>query len=169
MKKSVVKTVVALVVLFTVSAVNVNAKSLPEFLYNTYEKGGKVTSKQVCKLNPATNTYTFHLVHEYTYTNDGSLLSNKTLRWNKKTNTWENSSIITYEHDYLTNSTTLNYAEWNKKKNAFDAPSQKAVYQYLGKDHLANYVQYEKEKSDSDWQIKTHFSMNNHFVSQLNK
>lgn len=108
-------------------------------------------------------------MREYSYASDGSLLSEKTLRWDNDARCWVNLSVLTYNYERLTNTVTINYASWNKAENRFDASSQKAVYQYLSKDLLSGYTQYEKETSNGDWEITTHFSMNNYFISQLYK
>lgn len=170
MKKSVVNlTVIALVALFSTSFVSVNAQSLPEFIYNSYEENGKVISKQVCKMDAYSGMHQPHLKYEYSYTEQGLPQSCTALRWNKKTASWENSHVLTYEYDELISTVTLNYALWSKDNNSFDMPQEKAVYQYLDTENLSYYTQYEKESIDSDWEIKTHFSMNNYFLSQLIK
>lgn len=167
MKKSVLT--VVLVALVSVFVSSVNAQVLPEFLYNSYEENGKLLTKQVCKFDPSVSQHKRHLLYEYGYAETGALISCKAFRWNAETSSWENAYIKTYEFDTLSSTVTVNYAVWNKKDKSFDEPCQKAVYQVFGDNHLASYYQYEKETESNDWEIKTHFSMNNYFVSQLAK
>ncbi|GEM_PF-262449 len=169
MKKLVLNVVAVLVSLFSVSAMNVSAQTSPEFLYNTEKINGKVISKEVCKMDPSNLIYKLHLKYEYSYDTNDRLKSCKTLRWNDKTAVWENDHILTYEYNNILNTVILNYAIWNERMNEFESPTERAEYQYLENNQLSYYTKYEKESSESDWEIKTHFAMNNYFVSQLGK
>ncbi|MDH6305958.1 hypothetical protein M2459_002969 [Parabacteroides sp. PF5-5] len=166
MKKSVLNiVVVAFVALFSVSVSSVNAQSLPEFLYNTYEENGVVTSKEICKLNSFDNTHKRHILYEYTYTDNGMLKSRKASYWNEKRNAWEHSAIILYSYNELLNDVTLEYAEWNDSKNDFDSPIERAVYQLSNEQLISSYTLYEKDNSEINWSIKEHFSLDTHFIA----
>ncbi|MDH6312847.1 hypothetical protein M2137_001632 [Parabacteroides sp. PFB2-10] len=167
MKKSVFTIVlISMFVVSFASSASVKSTSLPPFLYNTSTVEGKIVSKEVCK-QMETGDFKRHLRYDYTYTPQGMRASCKASRWNNQTHAWENWYLITYTYDEIFNKATLDYAEWNKGNQAFDAPKEKAVYQYTADSSLLSYAQYEKKTVEDSWQVKMQFGLNSYLVSQL--
>ncbi|MDH6342803.1 hypothetical protein M2480_001542 [Parabacteroides sp. PFB2-12] len=166
MKKSVF-TIALVSVLLTISSSTLSAKteSLPKFLYSTTTVEGQIASKEVCK-QTETGAYKRHLRYDYTYTDQGLRASCRASRWNHQTGVWENWYLITYAYDEVLNVATLNYALWNKTIQAFDAPSEKAVYQYNADANLLAYAQYEKQTTESHWEVKRLFGLNSYAITQ---
>ena len=153
MKRIVFSMMVVMGILFSISIVNVRAQSLPQFLYDINEENGKMISKQVYKLDEATNTHEPYLMREFTYTDSGNINTFKTLRWNKKDNSWNYINLATYEYDNALNTVTIHYALWDKKTNKFNVPKQKVVYQLSENKDATYFTQYEKSSLKGNWDI----------------
>ncbi len=114
--------VFAFLVAFCLSA---HAASPKNYLYDTKEENGKITSKVVFLQEEG--LLSKQVKYEFTYNEAGKVAEKKAYRWDKRSEDWLPYYLITYQYDSTNKEIHSTYAMWDAKKKNYVLNIQEMV------------------------------------------
>ena len=147
MKALVVSVVIAMTTVFNAFS-NGN---LTQFAYNTTTDGEKVESQTVYTTVKNGKYLQQHLKYNYTYDDKGNVSQKEVLKWNEITKVFEKQYCLNIT--YNAQETSVEYTAWDNKTGAYSDSRAKAVYQTTNAGQGFNYLSYEWNKKENNWNL----------------
>ncbi len=101
------------------------AVSPRNYIYDTKEENGKITSKVVFLDN--NGLLNREVKYDFTYNEEGKVVEKKACRWNKEKSDWEPSYLIIYKYTQGSEGIISEFAMWNKQKKDFSLNVQTMI------------------------------------------
>lgn len=121
-----------------------------KFAYNCEMNGSQVSSETIYKVE--NGKYLFnHLKYNFAYDVDGRVSQKEVLKWNADSQNFEKQYVLNFT--YSDTAVTIEYLTWNAKTEEFSNIREKAVYQLSGKKNVVNYLAYEWDNKESNWNL----------------
>lgn len=145
------KTLVVSVVIAMTSVFNAFSNgNLTQFAYNTTTDGEKVESQTVYTVKNGKYLQQ-HLKYNYTYDDKGNVSQKEVLKWNEITKVFEKQYCLNIT--YNAQETSIEYTAWDNKTGAYSDSRAKAVYQTTNAGQGFNYLSYEWNKKENNWNL----------------
>ena len=113
------------IVISFVCCMTINAISPREYMYDTKEENGKITSK-VAFLND-NGLLNKEFKYEFSYNTNGKVSEKKVYRWNGNSDEWKPYYQSTFTYDEANGEINTKYGMWNEKSKNFDLNIQYMV------------------------------------------
>lgn len=123
MKTSILKKCAVTLILSLICSFSMNALSHKNYLYDTKEDNGKITSKTVY-LQEENGMLNKQVHYEFTYNKEGKVAQKKAYRWNKNTQRWMPFYQISYQYQENDDCIETTYGLWNSQKKDFSLNKQ---------------------------------------------
>ncbi|MDL2221561.1 DUF3836 domain-containing protein [Parabacteroides sp. OttesenSCG-928-N08] len=121
--KAFTKSILVLVFVF-VGSIAMQAVSPKNYLFDTKEENGKITSKVV--FLEKEGLLNKEMRYEFVYNMDGKVSAKKAYRWNKTTENWDPIFLVSYNYSNE-ESIISNISMWDKKKKSFSLNNQEIL------------------------------------------
>lgn len=145
------KTLVVSVVIVMTSVFNAFSNgNLPEFAYDTQMNGNKVESQTVYTVENGKYLQQ-HFKYNYKYDANGNIAQKEVLKWSEITKVFEKQYCLNYSHN--TKESSIEYVVWNAQTEAYSDAKAKTVYQPTEAGQGLNYLSYEWNKKENDWNL----------------
>lgn len=117
MKTTIVcKSVLTLICAFVFGCA-MQASSPKQYMYDTKEENGKITSKVIFLQEDG--LLNKQVKYEFSYNDQGKVSEKKAYRWDAGSEKWIPYYLISYTYDDASGNIKTNYGMWNKKKKDF--------------------------------------------------
>ena len=142
--------VVSVVIVMTTVFNAFSNGNLTQFAYNTTTDGEKVESQTVYTVKNGKYLQQ-HLKYNYTYDDKGNVSQKEVLKWNEITKVFEKQYCLNIT--YNAQETSIEYTAWDNKTGAYSDSRAKAVYQTTNTGQGFNYLNYEWNKKENNWNL----------------
>lgn len=136
MKKSMMKSVFAIMATAMMSTANLCAQSAETTYIYGQEKENNLT---VYTLNEDGKTLTRKLQYEYSYDEMGRMVEKKAYRWDADKESWKPAYQLLIDPDFF--ETRFYYAEWSDRKQSYCKNEQQSIYRDECNEMLLAYTQ----------------------------
>ncbi|MCE8951681.1 DUF3836 domain-containing protein [Bacteroides thetaiotaomicron] len=148
--KTLIVSILLAVSSFTSNAVADNSNLISRFAYDYEMNDSQMTSKIVYKVEDQKFLHPY-LKYCYSYDSTGRVSQKDVLKWNQETEKFEKQHCLRFA--YNDTDVTVELISWNAKQQTYSTVKEKSVYQLSDNNTIANYLNYEWNERDNNWNL----------------